>query len=119
MVFAGLLGQRSGCGVALSGHAKAELFDTTVVPDFYDTAYGTFGIGNGPSATFVPDPTLIQVLENPGGVNSTVSGPFGINQFNAVGAFLTDDIPGYTFSGDISVDNCPIDNHGAFKVPQV
>ena len=103
----------------LSGHAKAELFDTTVVPDFYDTAYSTFKIGNGPSATFVPDPTLIQVLENPGGVNSAVSGPLGLNQFNAVGAFLTDDIPGYTFSGDISVDNCPIDNHGAFKVPQV
>ena len=46
------------------------------------------------------------------GSPTAVSGPLGINQFNAVGAYLTDDIPGYQFSGDISVDNCPLDNTG-------
>ena len=101
----------------LVGHSKAELFNTGgVVDEFYDTVYSTFKIGNGPGATLITDPTLIQVLDNPGGVNSTVSGPLGLNQFNAVGAYLTDDIPGYQFSGDISEDNCPIDNAGNWKV---
>jgi hypothetical protein len=100
---------------ALAGHARSDLFNGTVVPSFYDTAYSTFKIGNGPGATFITDPTLQQVLENPGGVNSTVSGPLGLNQFNATGAYLTDAIPGYMFSGDTSVDNCPLDNSGAWK----
>jgi hypothetical protein len=104
---------------ALVGHSKAEPFNSTVVDEFYDTAYTAFRIGNGAGATIITDPTLLltqptleQVLDNPGGINEAVSGPLGLNQFNAVGAYLTDDIPGYMFSGDTSIDNCPIDNHG-------
>jgi hypothetical protein len=103
---------------AKTGHTRTESFNSTVVPSFYDTPYDAahlFQIGNGPGATFITDPTLQQVLENPGGQNSTVSGPLGLNQFNATGAYLTDNIPGYTFSGDTTVDNCPLDNAGNFK----
>jgi hypothetical protein len=108
-------------GWALIGKNKTDLFNSTVVPSFYDTAYATFQLGNGPGATLITDPTLDQVLKNPGGVNSTISGPFGLDQFNATGAFLTDNIPGYDYSDaarllDNESDTCPIDNSGDFKV---
>jgi hypothetical protein len=44
---------------------------------------------------------------------------YPLNAFNATGAYLTDNIPGYNF--DISVmlaggsDACPIDHFGNFK----
>lgn len=92
---------------ALTGYAKTDLFNNTVVPNFYDTASGA-------------DPTLIQVLTTPGA--NTFGGPSGpydppLNAFNATGAFLTDQIPGFHFDRDlVGVDEaCPIDNHGNFK----
>jgi hypothetical protein len=122
---------------ALTGYAKTDTFNTKVVPSFYDTPYadGTFRIGNGPNASFLTDdpntpqnegdPTLQQVLDNPGGVNSTVSGPYDpeLNQFNATAAMLTDGLPGYAFTngprdpvtGEL-IDNCPIDPFGNWKV---
>jgi hypothetical protein len=112
----------------LAEATRADKFNATVVPSFYDTPYAdnTFKLGNGPTSTLISDPSLQQVLENPGGVNSTESGPLvpNLNQFNATGAYLTDRIPGYAFvdqrdaNGNL-IDNCPIDNSGAFKVPQV
>jgi hypothetical protein len=95
---------------ALSGHAKSELFNATVVSGFYATALGA-------------DPTLWQTLDD----NAYKSGqlkdaPFNLTPFNATGAFLTDNIPGYRF--DVSFmtmdesDTCPIDHHGNFKLPQ-
>jgi hypothetical protein len=109
---------------ALTGRSRSDLFNSTVVSSFYANAYSTFRIGTGPSATFITDPTLQNVLDNPGGVNSTVAGPFGLNQFNATGAFLTDNIPGFDFSLDLFTqaqatgetdEMCPIDHHGDFK----
>jgi hypothetical protein len=90
---------------ALTGYAKTDLFNNTVVPDFYDTASAA-------------DPTLIQVLTTPGANTfGAASGPYGLNAFNATGAFLTDQIPGFHFDPDlIGAENaCPIDNHGNFK----
>jgi hypothetical protein len=92
---------------ALTGYAKTDLFNNTVVPSFYDSASAA-------------NPTLIQVLTTPGANTfGAASGPYGLNAFNATGAFLTDNIPGYTF--DLALigaeDACPIDNHGNFKNP--
>jgi hypothetical protein len=93
---------------ALTGYAKTDLFNSTVVPSFYATASGA-------------NPTLIEVLTTPGA--NTFGGPdnpYGLNAFNATGAFLTDQIPGYTFDPDKigAEDACPIDNAGNFKNPQ-
>jgi hypothetical protein len=111
---------------ALTGYARSDLFNATV----YDSFYG---------ATFVADPTL--GAEVPGGPQvqtsvlltsgNTYKGPgFAgtnpetviepLNAFNAVGAFLTDNIPGFDYSqASKSVSNnsdtCPIDHHGNFK----
>jgi hypothetical protein len=107
---------------ALTGYAKNDLFNDTVVPDYYDTASAA-------------NPTLIQVLTTSGANTfGAASGPYGLNAFNATGAFLTANIPGYDFSSVLyeqcTKDNmtdeekalceraCPIDNHGNFKNPQ-
>lgn len=90
---------------ALTGYAKTDLFNDTVVPDFYDTASAA-------------NPTLIQVLTTPGANTfGAASDPYGLNAFNATGAFLTDQIPGFNFDPDLigNEEACPIDNHGNFK----
>ncbi|MBL1379321.1 hypothetical protein [Zobellella iuensis] len=90
---------------ALTGHAKTDLFNDTVVPDFYDTASAA-------------NPTLIQVLTTPNANTfGAASGPYGLNAFNATGAFLTDQLPGFHFDPSrIGEENaCPIDNSGNFK----
>ncbi len=96
---------------ALTGHSRMDLFNTTV----YDYWYG---------ATFALDPTLATVLTTKGGTykGSPVPGTSGyqLNAFNAVGAFLTNNIPGYQFDFDVMLngnesDTCPIDHFGNFK----
>jgi hypothetical protein len=90
---------------ALTGYAKTDLFNSTVVTGYYDTASAA-------------NPDLITVLTTPGANTfGAASDPFGLNAFNATGAFLTDQIPGYNFDPDfIGAENaCPIDNHGNFK----
>jgi hypothetical protein len=89
----------------LTGYEKTDFFNDTVVPGFYDTASAA-------------DPTLIEVLTTPGANTfGAESGPYGLNAFNATGAFLTDQIPGFSFDPDAigEEDACPIDNHGNFK----
>jgi hypothetical protein len=96
----------------LTGKAKTDLFNTTVVPNFYDT-------------TFVADPTLYTTLsETAYKSGQLASGPFGLTPFNATGAFLTNNIPGFQFDYDLFVAAqntgettymCPIDSHGNFK----
>jgi hypothetical protein len=94
---------------ALTGFSRTDLFNATV----YNFWYG---------ATFVANPTLQTVLDNP----PTYSGPplagtsgFPLNAFNATGAMLTDAIPGFSFDFNLmeagSSDACPIDHHGNFK----
>jgi hypothetical protein len=90
------------------------LFNATV----YDGFYG---------ATFLEDPTLDTVLTTSGG---TYKGPgvpgtlgYDLNAFNATGAYLTEQIPGYTFTMEAMLQNndsdtCPIDHHGNWKNPQ-
>jgi hypothetical protein len=90
---------------ALTHYTKTDPFNTTVVPNFYDTPSGA-------------NPTLITVLTTPGAnTYGAASAPYGLNAFNATAAFLTAQIPGYSF--DLSlVGNetaCPIDHHGNFK----
>jgi len=90
----------------VSGHAKTDLFNLTVVPDFYDTASAA-------------DPTLITVLTTPGANTfGSASAPYGINAFNATAGMLTDSIPGYYFDPALigAPESCPLDNHGNFKV---
>jgi len=97
---------------ALTGYSPTSLFNATV----YSFWYG---------ATFAADPTLQTVLDNP----PTYSGPplagtsgYALNAFNATGAFLTDNIPGYQFDFNVmqagGSDACPIDHFGNFKEPQ-
>jgi hypothetical protein len=94
---------------ALTGFSPSDLFNTNI----YNVWYG---------ATFAANPTLGTVLNNP----QTYSGPpnpgtsgYPLNAFNAVGAFLTDHIPGFSFSFTVmqsgSSTACPIDHHGNFK----
>lgn len=93
---------------ALTGYSKSDLFNLTVVPNFYDTASAA-------------NPTLYTVLTTPGpNTFGSASGPYGLNAFNATGAFLTDNIPGYDFSLEAmqlnnESDTCPIDHHGNYK----
>lgn len=90
---------------ALTGYNKTDLFNNTVVPDFYDTASAA-------------NPTLNTVLTTPGANTfGAARDPYGLNAFNATGAFLTDQIPGFHFDPAlIGVEQaCPIDNHGNFK----
>jgi hypothetical protein len=93
---------------ALTGYAKTDLFNSTVVPSFYDTASGA-------------NPSLITVLTTSGANTfGAASAPLGLNAFNATGAFLTDNIPGFDFSLDSLLladdsQTCPIDHHGDFK----
>jgi hypothetical protein len=90
---------------ALAGTAKTDLFNDTVVPGFYDTAS-------------IADPTLELVLNTPNANTfGSASGPFGLNAFNATGAYLTEQIPGYTFDPAlIGVEgSCPLNNAGEFE----
>lgn len=95
---------------ALTGYNKTDLFNATV----FDYWYG---------ATFAVDPTLETVLTTNGGTykGAPVPGTSGyeLNAFNATGAFLTDNIPGYQFDWDVmeagGSDACPIDHFGNFK----
>ena len=91
----------------LTGYSHIDLFNLTVVPDFYDTA-------------LVSNPTLNTVLMTSGGTyKGPASGPFGLSPFNATGVFLTDNIPGFDFDpasvGDDDSQTCPIDHFGNFK----
>jgi hypothetical protein len=90
----------------LTGHTKADLFNQTVVPSFYDTAS-------------VADPTLGTVLSTPGANTfGAESAPYGLNAFNATGAYLTDSLDGYSFSTtDYAAhsDTCPVDSFGNLK----
>jgi hypothetical protein len=95
---------------ALTGRSRSDLFNVTV----FDAWYG---------ATFAVDPTLDTVLTTLGG---TYKGPpvpgtsgYELNAFNATGAFLTDQIPGFRFDWSVmkegASDACPIDHFGNFK----
>lgn len=94
---------------ALTGYSPSDLFNTNV----FNVWYG---------ATFGANPTLQTVLNTPqtysGPPNAGTSG-YPLNAFNATGAFLTDNIPGFDFSFSVmqsgSSNACPIDHHGNFK----
>jgi hypothetical protein len=107
----GFWGHAEDAAWTLIGVSKTALFNDTVVPSFYDTASAA-------------NPTLDQVLSPPGGnTYGPPSSPFGLNAFNATGAYLTNKIPGYSFSQEaMELNNdsttCPIDHHGDFKTPQ-
>jgi hypothetical protein len=95
----------------LTGQPKTTLFNTTV----YSAWYG---------ASYAADPSLITVVTTTG---STYKGPgvagtlgYSLNAFNATGAYLTNNIPGYQFSLETmeaaeGSDTCPIDHFGNFK----
>lgn len=96
---------------ALISVSKNDYFNQTVVPNFYAAASSY-------------DPTLWDVLtySGAGGANhfGAADDPYGLNAFNATGAFLTDNIPGYNFSLESMLinnesDTCPIDHHGNWK----
>lgn len=92
---------------ALVGANKSDLFNATVVPNFHATASSA-------------DPTLIQVLTTPGANTfGSADVPYGLNAFNATGAYLTSRIPGFEFDPTlVGAENaCPIDNHGNYKAP--
>jgi hypothetical protein len=117
----GFWGNAEAGAWALTGYARTDLFNVTV----YDSFYG---------ATFVADPTLDTVLTASGGtykgpgVSGTdprtdpLQGGVALNAFNATGAFLSDNIPGYDYDPALLTQDesntCPIDHHGNFKNPQ-
>lgn len=93
---------------AQTGHAKSEFFNQTVVPNYYDTA----------TSLLAPDgPTLIQVLTTQGSANTygAASAPFGLNAFNATGAFLTGQLTGGFDPSKVGVEgSCQIDHFGNY-----
>lgn len=104
---------------ALTGLTPADAFNGNVSTAFY-------GVDLNPSVD------LHTVLNTDGGLykgpgvagtdpRTQPSNP-ALNPFNAVGAFLTDHIPGYSFDPAVmqagGSDACPIDHHGNFKTPQ-
>jgi hypothetical protein len=66
-----------------------------------------------------PDQLLTYVLNHPANFGGTLgtARPYGLTAFNAVGAYLTAQIPGYSFDPSLVGDDeaCPLDAHGAFK----
>ena len=106
----GFWGHAQSAAWTLIGHSSSETFNLTVVPDFYANA-------------LADDPTLLTVLTATGGTYKSgaagAAAPFGLNAFNAAGAYLSDQIPGYHFDpalvGGNESDTCPIDNHGNWK----
>jgi hypothetical protein len=91
----------------LATAGKTDLFNATVAPDFHATPSGA-------------NPTLIQVLTTPGANTfGSADAPYGLNAFNATGAYLTSRIPGFAFDPTlVGAENaCPIDNHGNLKAP--
>jgi len=94
----------------LIGISPSALFNDTVFPSFYDTSLG---------ATVTLDNALNLVAYKSG---TLTTGPYGLTPFNATGAFLTNNIPGYTFDVSFIHDDdsqtCPIDHFGNFKKSQ-
>ena len=98
---------------------KAVLFNASVVPNFYATANSDANLTIG---------TVLTDTGGQGGANKygAADAPFGLNAFNATGAYLTDQIPGFAFSLDAYLaaqttttdEACPIDNFGNFKLPE-
>ncbi|MEI7037624.1 hypothetical protein [Fulvimonas yonginensis] len=91
----------------LIGVDKYAAFNDTVVPGFYIT----------PSPA---EPTLFQVLTTPNANTfGAAAAPYGLNAFNATGAYLTDQIPLFRFDPALVGNEtaCPIDNHGNYKIP--
>jgi hypothetical protein len=93
---------------ALTGHDKSDLFNQTVVPNFYATASGE-------------NPSLGMVLSTPGANTfGAADDPFGLNAFNAVGAMLTDALDGFYFDPALMGDEykdvqvCPLNNAGGW-----
>jgi hypothetical protein len=66
-----------------------------------------------------PDQLLTYVLNHPSAYGGTLgtAGPYGLTAFNAVGAYLTSLIPGYSFDPTLvgTSDACPLDAHGNLK----
>ena len=94
-----------------AGSSRSELFNGTVYGEYY-------------GATFVADPTLQTVLNNPqtySGAPVPGTSGYSLNAYNATGAMLTSRIPGYIFDWNVmqagGSDACPIDHHGNFKTP--
>jgi hypothetical protein len=96
---------------ALTGYTRADLFNTTAYPLWY-------------GATFLADPTLQTVLDTPqtySGAPLAGTSGYLLNAFNAVGAMLTNTLPGgfnYSAMFNNESDTCPIDHFGNFKNPQ-
>lgn len=93
----------------LTGKAKTDPFNGNVTPYFY-------------GATFGSNPTLYNVLSFTGPGNPYNGAPvpgtsgYPLNAFNATGAFLTEQLPGYTFSVTLyPSEACPIDHDGNWK----
>ena len=97
----------------LIGVSPTDPFNTTVRPTFWG------------GDEFVADPDLLTVLNANGGTykGDGISGtdprtadPNALNAFNAAGAWLTDQIPGYQYDPDVKnaggSNACPIDHHG-------
>jgi len=73
-------------------------------------------------SSWCADPTLDATLtDNAYKSGELTSGPFSLTPFNATGAFLTDNIPGYDFDASFmqfdDSQTCPIDHFGNFKIP--
>lgn len=90
----------------LVGVDQYAAFNDTVVPAFYITPA-------------LAGPTLIEVLTTPNANTfGSAAAPYGLNAFNATGAYLTNQIPLFQFDPALVGNEaaCPIDNHGNYKI---
>lgn len=108
---------------ALTGRSKTDAFNSTV----YEAFYGAL-LAQVPASSTDPtlvDATLWTVLSSKAGTykGAGVAGTNPdypvMNAFNATGAFLSNNIPGYQFDPALYQGNdsvtCPIDHFGNFK----
>ncbi len=99
----------SGAWTLIGVDQTTAMFNGNVSPNFY-------------ANNLSPDQLLTYVLNHPTDFGGTLgtAGPYGLTAFNAVGAYLTNLIPGYQYDDNArqtgnESDTCPIDHHGNFK----
>lgn len=102
-------GAWQAAGFADKATGMAALFNNTVVPNYYATANSNANLTIG---------TVLTDVGGPGGANKYggPDAPFGLNAFNATGAFLTDQLIGGFDPSKVGDEGaCQIDHHGNYK----
>ena len=126
----GFWGNATDGAWALAGKNRTDLFNGLVYSEWWGD-----GVDPLTNTVVLSNPTIFTVLTATGGLykgagisgwnplTQPANGGVAMNPFNATGAMLTSNIPGYTFDPQAYInapkdEQCPIDHFGHFKNPQ-